>query len=599
MFSGQNCDQRLTVNSKLEIKLMKFRKKKIPLLVISVTMLTSVNEANAFRSMTNDIFNYCSGRTMIAGYETREASCDSCHNSDSDKQAEKSGNYDYFCPAVNQPPVADIGGPYSGTVDIEMEFNASKSSDSDGSISSLKWDFGDGGSGSGEKVSHTYTATGTYNVKLTVTDDSGDSASATAEVTIGAGNQPPVANVNGPYTTAVDQAVEFDGSGSSDPDGSIVSYGWDFGDGTSGTGEKTTHAYASKGNYNVILTVTDDNNAVDSAQTMVSVEMGNQPPTADTSGPYKATVGESLAFDGTASSDPEGNISSYAWKFGDGSTGTGVSPSHIYNAAGTYNVSLTVTDEGGLTATSMTTALIDEVNMQTPMAKANGPYSGAVNMALSFSGTGSEDPDGSIVSYNWDFGDGSNESGADVSHAYTMEGSYTVTLTVEDNEGLMDTDSTTAVIGVGNMSPVADTKGPYSAMVNEAVKFDGSGSQDPDGSIVAYEWNFGDGSTGSEQSPVHSYTTEGTYNVTLTVHDDSGAMDSAATTVTVTPATTPTQEPAPEPAQDPTPTPAAPTPAVPTPSPAPDSVFDFDFDGLWKRVMDFFKTFDFWGLFGL
>jgi PKD repeat protein len=492
-------------------------------------------------------------------------------------------------PAVgNQPPVADIGGPYSGTVNNAVEFNASNSSDSDGSIASFTWNFGDGGSDSGAIVSHTYTATGTYSIVLTVTDGTGDSASATAKVTIGAGNKPPIADVKGPYMIAVDQAVEFDGSGSSDPDGKIVSYDWDFGDESTGTGASPSHAYASRGTYNVTLTVTDDNNAVDSAQTSVSVEPGNQPPTADPSGPYSAKVGESLTFDGTGSSDPEGNISSYAWDFGDKSTGTGATPSHIYNVAGTYNVSLTVTDDGGLTATSVTTVMINEVNKQAPVAKANGPYSGTVDMALSFSSADSEDPDGTIDSYTWDFGDGSTESGADVSHTYTKEGSYTVTLTVEDNDGLMDTDSTSAVIGVGNLSPIADTEGPYSAKVGELVAFDGSGSQDPDGSIESYEWDFGDGGTSSEQAPVHSYSIEGTYNVTLTVVDDSGVKDSAATTVTVT--ATPAPAPAPEPTAEPTLTP------TPEPAPTPELVPDdripvFDIYDLWERFMKFIQKY--------
>jgi PKD repeat protein len=435
--------------------------------------------------------------------------------------------------AGNQPPVADVGGPYSGTVNVAVEFNASNSLDSDGSIASYTWDFGDGENGSGDTVSHTYTTTGTYSVALTVTDDSGDSTTATTEVTIGTGNQAPVADAMGPYTAIVDQAVEFDGSGSSDPDGSIVSYDWDFGDGSNGSGVRPTHAYASKGTYNVSLTVTDDSNAVDSSQTTVSVEPGNQSPTADPAGPYTANAGESLTLDGTGSSDPDGDINSYAWDFGDGSTGTGVNPYHTYDTAGTYNVSLTVTDSGGLNATSVTTAMIGDVNKQAPVANANGPYSGTVNVALPFSSAGSEDSDGSIAIYTWDFGDGSTESGNTVSHTYTAEGSYTVTLTVEDNDGLMDSDSTTAVIGVGNLSPTSDAKGPYSAKVNEVIQFDGSGSQDPDGSIVAYEWNFGDGNVGNEQNPVHSYTAPGTYNVTLTVYDDSGAMDSDSTTVTV------------------------------------------------------------------
>jgi len=444
--------------------------------------------------------------------------------------------------ATNQPPVADIGGPYNGTQNIAVEFDASNSSDADGSIASYGWDFGDGSSGNGATVSHIYADTGTYEVTLIVTDDAGDSATATTEVTIGAGNQPPTADANGPYTGIVGEEIEFDGSASSDADGSIVSYDWNFGDGEVGTGEKATHIYTEKGTYNVTLTVTDDGNAMDSAVTSVSVDPGNpdnQPPVADPAGPYVADEGEELVFDGTGSSDPDGDIASYAWDFGDGTTGSGANPMHAYATAGTYNVSLTVTDDGGLTASAMTTATIGAMSNQAPVAVANGPYTGSVNMALNFSSDGSEDPDGSIVAYAWDFGDGSTATEANASHAYSKEGTYNITLTVTDNDGIMGTDSTTAVIGVGNLPPTADAKGPYSAKVNEKVQFDGSGSKDPDGSIVSYEWDFGDGDTDSAQSPLHSYTKEGTYNVTLTVYDDSGAMDADVTTVTVTADDTP------------------------------------------------------------
>jgi PKD repeat protein len=213
--------------------------------------------------------------------------------------------------AGNQPPVADIGGPYSGTEAIAVAFDASGSSDSDGSIASFAWDFGDGSSGSGAKLSHVYNSTGTFNVTLIVTDDAGEATAVSTPVTIGAGNQPPVADAKGPYSGVVGKTIQFDGSASSDADGSIVGYDWNFGDGTSGA--KPSHSYASKGTYNITLTVTDDGNAVDSAVTTVSIDADNQAPTADAAGPYSAMAGEELVFDGTGSSDADGSISRYDW----------------------------------------------------------------------------------------------------------------------------------------------------------------------------------------------------------------------------------------------------------------------------------------------
>jgi PKD repeat protein len=440
--------------------------------------------------------------------------------------------------ASNQPPTADANGPYSGTQGIPVAFDGSGSSDADGSIVSYSWDFGDGSSGNGATQSHTYQNTGTYTVTLNVTDDAGDSDTATTSATIGAGNQPPVADPKGPYTGTAGTEIAFDGSGSSDPDGSIVSYTWDFGDGATGSGATTNHVYAAQGTYNLSLTVTDDGGAVDSASTSVSIDPANQAPTANAGGPYTATDGTTVVFDGTGSSDADGTITDYAWDFGDGTSGSGATPSHLYAAAGSYNVLLTVTDDGGLTHIDTTSATIGEVVNQPPVADANGPYSGTTGMLISFDSNGSTDPDGSIVTFSWDFGDGTSATGATASHAYTAEGSYNVTLTVTDNDGAMDSASTTVTVGSGNLAPVADAGGPYSSMAGVEIQFDGSGSNDPDGSIVAYKWEFGDGSESTDLNPTHSYATAGTYNVTLTVYDDNGAMDADAASVEVTAVTT-------------------------------------------------------------
>jgi PKD repeat protein len=122
-------------------------------------------------------------------------------------------------------------------------------------------------------------------------------------------NEPPVADPNGPYAALVGETVTFDGSASSDSDGTIVAYDWDFGDGNTGTGVSPTNAYAAPGTYTVTLTVTDDAGATDTASTTATIgEVPNEPPVADPNGPYAALVGETVTFDGSASSDSDGTI---------------------------------------------------------------------------------------------------------------------------------------------------------------------------------------------------------------------------------------------------------------------------------------------------
>ena len=349
----------------------------------------------------------------------------------------------------------------------------------------------------------------------------------------GAANQPPTADPNGPYTGVVDVPVMFDGTGSSDPDGSIASYDWDFGDGNTGTGPQPQHAYSVPGTYDVTLTVTDD--AGDTSvpvTTTATIDPANQAPTADPNGPYSGTVGIAIIFDGSGSNDPDGTIADYAWDFGDGNTGTGVSPTHIYATDDVFTVTLTVTDDVGAPSAPVDTTATVALGNQPPVADPNGPYTGTEGVPVSFDGTGSLDPDGIIVAYDWDFGDGTVvlDAGPTPTHSYAAPGLYNVTLTVTDDAGASDSAATTADIGAGNQAPIADPNGPYTGTAGSPLTFDGSGSTDPDGTIVAYDWDFGDGNTGTGVSPTHIYAADGNYTVTLTVTDDAGDTSDPATT---------------------------------------------------------------------
>ncbi len=128
----------------------------------------------------------------------------------------------------------------------------------------------------------------------------------------------PTADPNGPYTGTVGIAVSFDGTGSSDPESGVLTYAWDFGDGSSGTGVSPSHTYASDDTFTVTLTVTDDDDASsDAATTTATIEASNVAPTADPNGPYSGTVGRVVSFDGNESRDPHGTIASYARALGE------------------------------------------------------------------------------------------------------------------------------------------------------------------------------------------------------------------------------------------------------------------------------------------
>jgi YD repeat-containing protein len=268
---------------------------------------------------------------------------------------------------INQPPVAQHGGPYSGVTGTAIQFNGSNSSDADGAITNYQWSFGDSTSGTGAMVSHGYATPGTRTVTLTVTDNNGAQASASTSATIA--NRAPVANAGGPYNGVINTAIQFNGGDSSDPDGSITSYQWNFGDGTSGTGVTVSHTYTTIGTRTVTLTVTDNNGAQAGASTTATIS--NQPPVANTGGPYSGVVAQNIPFSASGSYDPDGSIASYSWNFGDGATASGFSLTHTYSSPGTYSLTLTVTDNLGAQTSATTTASITTAASEQYLANFN------------------------------------------------------------------------------------------------------------------------------------------------------------------------------------------------------------------------------------
>ncbi|MGC9308950.1 MAG: PKD domain-containing protein [Thermoplasmatota archaeon] len=341
----------------------------------------------------------------------------------------------------------------------------------------------------------------------------------------------PVADAGGPYSGYVGDTILFDGSGSYDPDGPILNYTWNFGDGDKGYGEITTHTYTSPGDYTVTLTVLSSAYETDCDATTAHITSFNWPPVADANGPYYGDACEPVEFQGCGSYDADGHIVSYHWNFGDGRTGSGYNPCHTYSSGGTYQVRLTVIDDDGASDTDTTYAYIDEGNDE-PIADANGPYSGAVGETITFDGTDSYDPDGTITSYAWNFGDGESASGATPTHTYDAAGTYEVMLIVTDNDGATDSDVTVANIPGGNRPPTTPSRpsGPTTGNVWYSYLYT-SYATDPDGDNIKYLFDWGDGSTtwttyyasGEPASLPHSWDYQGAYNIRVKARDTHGA----------------------------------------------------------------------------
>jgi PKD repeat protein len=420
---------------------------------------------------------------------------------------------------VNAPPVAVI---VADTLVVEpggaVDFASTGSSDSNGTIVSYAWDFGDSSTDNvADPAPHTYTTLGEYAASLTVTDN--DGATDTDTVTIYVSADPVAIATASTTTPIVGETVDFTGSGSADPDGTIVSYDWDFGDGGTSTAINPSHSYMMYGTFTVTLTVTDDDSNTDTDSLTIYV---NDPPSAIASvNEPNPITGESVDFSSTGSTDVDGTITSFEWDFGDGETSTDENPSHSYASYGEFTITLTVTDDDGAIDIDSLVIIVDDPPVAVATVDNDNPD---IDEVINFTGSGSTDADGSVVSYVWDFGDTNISTAADPSHSYSASGEYTVTLTVTDDDGHADSDTLTVTV---NDPPTAvATVSDDTPNVGDEIDFTGSGSTDADGTIVSYEWDFGDTNTSTDADPGHTYAAGGEYTVTLTVTDNNGATDS-------------------------------------------------------------------------
>jgi len=386
------------------------------------------------------------------------------------------------------------------------------STTSNGVINSWEWDFGDGGSSTLQHPTHVYTTADTYTVCLIIETTLGCSDTTCHSVLVGP--QHPQASF---VTVPVCEGDSMCFSDQSNAYGGVIaSWLWYFGDGQSSTDQNPCHIYTTFGIYNVMLIVTNDFGCQDDTTIQVEVYPNPIANFSDSS-----TCNYNVYFTDLSIANAV-SLVAWEWSFGDGSTSTSQNPVHTYAGAGTYNVCLIVTNSNNCIDSSCSSVTI----LSAPIS--DFTYVSDCNLTISFIDMSVVDPGDTIISWSWDFGDGSTSTLQYPVHTYAMSGNYTVSLMVMCICGAIDTSSQ---VVFAYLKPEADFT--YTTYCNNFVNFIDLSIANS-ANITSWSWDFHDGGTSTVPSPIHYYSMAGTYNVYLSVVNSFGCIDSVTLPVIVT-----------------------------------------------------------------
>lgn len=449
-----------------------------------------------------------------------------------------------------KPSVVFGATPEKGSTPLQVSFDASDSKDIDGQITKYEWDLnGDGkfDDSTSKTANYTYTTNGKYEVGLQLTDNSGDTNVAKRTVDVSdifavKALFDATSEANGKFL--VGKSYIFDAGKSNSPNGKITQYSWNFGDNT-GTqkGRNISHAFQANGTYEVTLTVTDEAGASASKSRKITVGDVSKTPVSNiittpslVKGKVSGTAPFTVKFDASKTIDLNNDIVEYAWDFdGDGNPDKfGESVTNIFPDKGTFVVGLTVTDSQDNQVKSQVTVEVTAPGLQAKISVT--PITGVVPLTVKFDASASTYLDGQIISYTWDFGDGTpkRQDAAKISYKYQKVGTYVATVTIIGSDGKKATDKQT--ITVQNIPVKACfTENKKEAVAPADIVFNANCST---GTIAKYNWDTnGDGLFTDDAGPqiTKTFTAEGTYSISLEVTDTQGVVDTISDTIVITP----------------------------------------------------------------
>ena len=423
-----------------------------------------------------------------------------------------------------RPVIACVAAlfPLAGAGQVTADFTANVTSDcnplivtfqdlSSGSPNSWQWTFGNGNPSIDQNPTATYIFPGTYTVTLIVSD--GTTTDTIIKTNFISVFPDPDANFSASILGGcAPLSVQFTDQ-SVPGSGAVNSWLWDFGEGNTSTQQNPVHTYLNTGSFSVSLIVTDVNGCTHDTILTDIISVFDVPVANFNALQFGCSVPHAIAFNNLSSG---GGGLNFLWDFGDGDTSTVAFPTHVYTAFGPYTVTLIVSNNFGCADTF---TRFNYINIQpiVPLFNAS-PTTICRGEAIQFS-------DQSLgltntYSYSWDFGDGGTSTAQHPYYSYNTPGVFTATMTVISSLGCMDSFSQVITVLPG---PVADFLGSPLVSCNAPLTVSFT---DNSVDAILWEWNFGDGSNSTQQNPTHTYTTDGSFDVTLTVTSLNGCAHS-------------------------------------------------------------------------